>query len=411
VNRSERLKTRLFNSRYSNLYLINLLCVVLVLIYAALKYTDINADLVFYSTDAKGYKYVADWIFYGSDTNHTIIRPLFYPLILGILLKGGIWAVIICQILMWITAVNLVYLSAKRLFKRRWVPITLSLLVAVNFSLMALSFHALTEVISCLLIACLVYVSAKYDIKSKQFVFYICLILSLSTTVKPVFVPILLVFILLYVLFAFKSIIRGFTFVLLIVLAILPTLGQMCFMYNRHDVFKVSTIGERTIKHYYVARLYSKVHKVEREESLEAIRSTSKREDNALIRNNLTEALGVFFASMDESVRGKPQFTSVPSDKKTFFWKFMRVLNQVLGILFYCGPIVFVMVCFRKIKRRDSALAKLCLLYGVSVAVALSCGFSFYQGDRLFVPFIVIWPISILYGVAQITQNRAFELK
>lgn len=411
MNSIGRLKTEVFYSQRTELYLINVLCLLLVTVFALVSYDAINSDLVFYSTDAKGYKYVADWIFYGSETNHTIIRPLFYPFILGILLKGGIWAVIFCQILMWITAVNLVYISAKRLFVKRWIPITLALLVALNFSLMALSFHALTEVISCLLMACLVNVVTKFELGSKKFICYSSLILSLATTVKPVFVPILFAFIFVYIVFRYRAILKEYVYILIILLSITPTISQMAFMYQRHDVFKVSTIGERTIKHYFVARLYSKIHKLEREESLRVINETSKNQDNDLIKNHPAEAMGVFFASMDESVRGKPQFTIMPSDEKNIFWHFMRVLNQVLGMLFYTGPIVFAIVLYKKFKNLDGGFAKYCLLYGVSVAVALSCGFSFYQGDRLFVPFLVIWPISIVYGLAQIKFSRTFQLR
>jgi hypothetical protein len=114
----------------------------------------LSEEVMFFSADSKGYLEVSNWIFSGEETNYLIKRPLLYPLVVGLphQLFGiyGIWGI---QALCWLSTVNFLFFGVKKWTGKSSISWLVAVLFLLNFSLMALTFHAITEIVTTTLLA------------------------------------------------------------------------------------------------------------------------------------------------------------------------------------------------------------------------------------------------------------------
>lgn len=365
-----------------------------------------------YATDAKGYYSVGSWIYSGTETNHTITRPLLYPAIIGLLFKINYGWVIVFQFLCWLLSVNLLYAGAKKVFNSLWPPIFFAAFVGLNFTLIALTFHALTELITVFFLSVLVYlVCARWKgFDQQKFWIFSSLLLALLSVVRPVFYPILLLWLLFIGIFHFKQLFGRPKILVYMALVLSPVLFQMGFMYQKHGIFKISDIGTRTINNYYVTRVYSSVNGTDKAESFKQIEHNSTSENMSYLMQHKKNALKVFIGNVNESVNGAPIFTMIPNKEKNFFWFWMNKINGLFAYVFFMGIPFVIAYLWKLYRRKETYFMAFFLLISIVYLVTLSCGLSYYQGDRLFVPLVAVWPfvywVSVKNTLVVYMQNR-----
>ena len=115
-------------------------------------------------------------------------RPFFYPVLLGLNLVLGEFAVLVSQVLLWFLSGNLIFLGLQRLTgKTSWAIAGLAV-YSVNLTLLILTFHALTETVVVFLTSLFVFLTYRgYLVGSSRKQFTLLFVLSLLTVTKPVF--------------------------------------------------------------------------------------------------------------------------------------------------------------------------------------------------------------------------------
>ncbi|VAV83898.1 hypothetical protein MNBD_BACTEROID02-523, partial [hydrothermal vent metagenome] len=174
------------------------------LIFFSLK-IGINHDVMFHTLDSQTYLEVANWLGKGVETQSTSIRPIFYPLLL--LLLSNIYIIWFFQFIVWVLTSNLTFWSVYKLTKRNDLAYLSTLIIISNLTLIALTLHALTEVLVTFLLSLLIYFIVKNIERAKDLSFiHICiLILIILTITKPVFlIPLLITLFLILPVFYLK---------------------------------------------------------------------------------------------------------------------------------------------------------------------------------------------------------------
>lgn len=392
----------------NQLLVLNLLAVIVYIVFAFVANANISEELAFYSHDSRCYRSVSNWIFESAESSHIEVRPYLYPLFLGITLKIGVWFLILSQALMWLVTVNLTFLSANIILNKKklsWLP---TLIVLLNFSLIGMSFHALTEVITTFLLSILIYITVKKKDKllGFNFLYKLLFLLALLTIIRPVFYPILILATLAIIVLKFKPLIRRGLNILFLFLVISPVLLQLAIMYKNYNVFTVSNVGSNTFKYYFVAQIHQNVSHLTRKESIDLVSGTSPIEDKMFVFNHLKLSAHEFLFNVKNNINAVSYYSKdLLNNRNTFFSGLMKKINNLyLKIHVFFFPVVLVVFLVSLFYSRID-LPILIILSLISYGVILSSGLSFHQGDRLVLPVIAVWPILYL-----ISAKKMFEI-
>ena len=195
---------------------------------------QVNADIMYSTTDSKSYLAVSEWLKSGVTTSYTEIRPILYPLIIWFSsIFSEIWGLWALQVLFWIGAVYLTFRSIFELTKNLTYAYVGTSVIASNFSLIALTFHGLTEVCTTFFLSLLVYFMAK-NIKRYREPYFLnntLAILGLLTIVKPVFLfPLMIGLFIILPVFYLRSYLSAPVRILYLALLLIPFFGQLSLM-------------------------------------------------------------------------------------------------------------------------------------------------------------------------------------
>lgn len=386
--------------KYLNL-LINILSLGFYLFYLFI--LDINiGETLFVSTDSKEYLLVSDEIFHFDERGYSITRPFFYPFIIYICNTiGGFKILWLLQFLFWIGSINLIYFALNKKTKKGVLSCIAAFLMAINFSFIALTFHALTEVITIFLLSALVYFIANNinNYKSTYFIRGLLLFFALLTVVKPLFtIPLYaLIFIaVIQLLFISK---RKFIDLSLMVLVISPLIIQLCIMKIKYDKLTVSEISTLTLKRYLIAQgLEAKYYnndapKMDWEYFVLKSEGFTNKEIYTELKTNSELYYNLFVNNIRDNLNGYPTFLLFPENNKNEkLASFMQNFNKVIFNIHFIFilPILFLIALFLKKKLYSSLIiivGFLLLLY----YIILTSGISFWAGDRLLIITIPIW--------------------
>ena len=358
---------------------------------------ELSEEAMFSSNDSGSYLDVAKWILQGEETLATSIRPIFYPILIGIpyLIFGatGIW---VLQFACWLITVNLTFLSAKKWSNNPRVGWLATIGIILNLSFIALTFHALTEVVTTALLAVLFYHVVSYSKKYDEVKFGVKLLLIFValTLVKPAFFyPTIFCFIL--VLFGYRKSYRVTPKKLIFpLLIIIPILLQMTIVQVRHGSFTVSKIAGVTFEHYYYAQCVRNIEGIEdNQESIAFVDEMSSGER----KDYILEHKGVFVAQFAENVilnlKSDPVFLDGEYvDKSDLAFNYMRYYNVFALLVNVLGIALLSILFLRAFFKRDKEVwIPLLCIGGLSSYFLFTTGLSFWQGDRLVLPAIALW--------------------
>lgn len=358
---------------------------------------ELNADVMFESSDSKSYLELANWLFHGGETDSTAIRPVLYPVLLGIFYSVfGSFGVWLMQFACWLLTLNLTFVGVTKWSQNAKVGWIASMVMMVNLSLLAHTFQGLTEVVTTALLSVLFFHVVNYwkRYNQPQFGVKLLLIFVALTLVKPVFYyPTLLCLIAVFVAYrkVYFSAPKRLIFPLLV---IVPLFFQMTLVQWRHGSFQVSQIAGITFENYYFAQCVRSIEGVEDEqESKEFVAglSSNERKDYMLLHK------GTFVKQFAENVvlniKGAPDLLTDRYIKRfNGAYTFMEFYNLGALIVNVLGTFVLIFVFLKAFfKRNKDRWVPLFIIGGLLSYFLFTTGLSFWQGDRLTLPAVALW--------------------
>jgi len=397
--------------------LLNAIALLVYTFFCLLHNFPLSENLMFSSTDSKGYFEVSQWILWGEETNYLSKRPLLYPFLIGVpqLLFGaaGVW---LFQVGCWFLLINSVFFGV-----RKWTQNTIAAWISagillLNFTLVAMTLHALTEVVTATLLGCLFYFVARHrqERKSLYFIQGVVLYLMALTLVKPLFYYPLLIILLLAPICYFRLYKRNVFAILKLGLIIVPLILQMSLVWSTSGKFKVSTIGEETFISYYFAQTVRQIEGLDEAESIAFSKKLSNVERKRYMKNHDSDFTHRFFENIDLNIKAEPVFLE-PKKKSdsNLLYDFMTHYNRGTFLIHLIGLLLMIVCLFVFWRQKDfENLVVLILVGGLSTNFICTSGISFWQGDRLVVPAIALWAAlypGLFFSLVKHFKNRKVQ--
>jgi hypothetical protein len=368
-----------------------------------------RGELIFSTPDARTYFDVAQWISSGADTESLSVRPLLYPFLLLMMHKiGGTIGVFVIQSLMWLAAINMSFLSIKRISGNIIIAFSGVVILMSNLSLLALTAHAITEVTTVFILSLTTFLLLKHRASYQKPSFLLMLLACLIalTLVKPVFfLPSILVLVCFFI-FHLKSIFTQKKNVVLLGFIILPLFGQMTLMHYKFDRFTVSLVGSQTFSRYFVTQGIEQIEGLEHQAAVTKADGFSGTEKLKYLYDHKSNYLNALSKNVKGNIQGDPIFLNYPAEfQNKSASRFMDHYNELtcyLHILMLIFGLLLIFVLWRK--KAQENLVLLIILLGLNSYFLLVSGVSFWQGDRLTLPAIAIWtvlyPLMIFWGIS-----------
>lgn len=364
---------------------------------------EINFNTVFATNDAKTYREVAQWITERTATESTSIRPILYPLYLAISSKiGGVFGIWFFQFIMWLLSINLTFSTLQKLTKSFvWASFG-ALILIFNLSLIALTFHALTEVMSVFVLSLSIYFSVKNHEHFRTFFFFrnLLLFFVLLALIKPVFyIPFLGLIFIILPLFYFKLLIKNRRNLVIFILILTPIIFQLALVKSRHDKLTVSTISGKTVDEYILAQSIADKFKVERDASLIVVSSMTSNEKSTFIKQNFSLVAHRFKSNLEGNIRSAPvylmSYVKTPNQKLIDFMIDVNENYYKWHRYFILLFIPFLILLYRK---KEHYILYISLFFGLlNIYYLLATGISFWQGDRLTLAAMGIFSFLYVY--------------
>jgi hypothetical protein len=358
-----------------------------------LAHPDVN---VFQSYDSQTYRAVADWIFQvGANPEASSWRPFLYPLLLGLADRaGGAGAVWLLNVAFWFATLNIAAAAAYRLVKSYWAAIVVFLALATNVSLILLTFQGVTEITVGALLAIWIYgLSHLTRRPTPSQALWAFLPLTLVVVVKPEFELLLaLVAVVLLVLS-----VRGPTPALsgvALAACLIPVAIQVWAMARFNHYLGLSSIGDSTLRGFYVARLYVTIgYATDLQAARLQVQSFSNPEVARLVFAHGWDAIRVFFTTLKDNLLAGSNFilpSANPILNRVVVWTNRAYVLVLVAMIPLVGAALW--------RARDGRLALLCLAI---LNILLAGGLSFDQGDRLTVIALPLCATALVLAIAR----------
>lgn len=354
-----------------------------------------------YASDAREYQEFGQWL-YGDGGYCSPVRPYLFPLLLQGLLKAG------GPILFWLyhyvlyLATGLLLLSIVRrttgIGRASWFVLPV---YALNFSVAALSLHALTEITSLFLLTLLARFltlsNEKHPLR-RQLAFFTSVLLAL---VKPLFLYPALLLLAWLIWHERKRLLRELRRLLLPAVSLLLLLTQPLLMQQQSGDFFFSKIGGITLHDYYYQKLYADVNGIRldlvtggSEADLARLREATAGAttgDIALYSlRHFPQALGSFGAILNNNLNAGSELAGL-AGRDDFFARWVHHANKVF---FWTHLAALLAVIVLAVRRQLGRLREIPGIAGVLLLVLyvfLASGISFWQSDRLTVIAFGCW--------------------
>lgn len=398
---------------------------ILVLIFSLLSYFILSSQLdVYISTDlmfdgfkpgadSHSYLLTGEWIFESKPTEYIAYRPFLFPVIIYCLNSlGGIWLIWIFHVTLYLFSGLLIYLAVVRATQRKWFGVIALTLFLLNFSLVGLTYHALTETSVIFGMAVFVYIVSGFCTKTmalSPFLMKTLIILGILSLVKPVFtIPFYVLLVLIVILLIAKKIKFPSWLKIPFILVLSGFVIQFSIVSFNCNKVSFSLIGEKTYREYFMVQVLMETDGLKRDEALVAIRQMEKDEIKSLAVNNFKIAVNIFFDNVIENIQSRsyienfinPQINKSPA-------KFMKWYNW-LNLYFYLFIFVigfFFVLNYLRSKDSDRFVSLSALLF-LALYMLLVTGIAFDQRDRLIITTLPLWIFLILFLVNLLTLKK-----
>jgi hypothetical protein len=350
---------------------------------------------VFSSPDSREYRQVADWIFGARGlADASAWRPFLYPLLLGLADRiGGAAGVWLLNAALWFAALNIAAAAAYRLVKAEWAAILAFLALATNVSLILLTYQALTEITTVTLIAIWIYGLSHLTTRpGATQVLSALLPLTLLVVVKPEFELLLALMLVVLVVLVWRTPARGAAGIAFAA-CLMPVAIQLAVMVTFNHYFGISTIGDSTIRGYFLARLYMTVNHTDFNAARQQVIGLGNLEAARLVLGHAGYAIAVFITTLKDNLLAGSNFILPKANRhlnSVIVWTNRAYALMLVALVPLAAAALW--------RARDGRLALLCL---ATLNVFASGGLSFYQGDRLTVIALPLWTIAGLVALRE----------
>jgi hypothetical protein len=360
-------------------------------------------ELIFSTSDAQTYFDVSKWISDGTETDSTAIRPVLYPIFLLIIFKfSGEFGIFITQAILWLFTINLIFLSIKNLTSSILYAYVGSGIVLFNFSLMALTAHALTEIPSIFVLSLLTYliILNRRTYREAKFALTVVVVLVALTLIKPIFyLPTMFTVFILIPIFYFKKVVLQPRYLLKLLVFLIPLFCQMSLTLVKHGEFKVSKIGSYTLSRYFIAQGLVQVEEIDFENARIKAEKLSTKERLTFLKTHLRTNYRNFTDNVKDNIKGAPTYLNFPIPGKNpnstiFMLNYNKIMLPLHRFFFVLG-ILLVIQLWRQ--SNFELVIPIMILFVLNIYLIVMTGISFWQGDRLTLPAIALW--AVLYPV------------
>lgn len=384
-------------SKYIHLTFLNLSAIIFYFIIFSNLKSGIEKDIMFASPDSRSYLDVANWMENGTDSEHVGVRPFLFPLFILFSSKiGGIFGIWMMHFIFWLTAVNFIFLTIKKLTEKYVFAYLGSVIFIINLSVISLTLHALTEISTIFLLSLLAYFITTYknDFRNLRFIHGIILFLTILTVIKPVFyLPLLFTLFLVLPVIYFKKYTENPKKTTYILLILIPLFIQLGIMKSKYDEFTVSKISSQTFAYYLLAQGIEKIEGLEPAVAMEKSKNMSSAERKEYLMDHFSVYSNLFVKNIEGNISTISTFLLYPEGYENIpMAKFMEKTNKIYLKIHYLFVLLMTILFILFLRSKDYANLILLLIFAALASYYIvSTGISFYQGDRLVLSSIAIW--------------------
>jgi len=339
---------------------------------------------VFSSQDSREYREVADWIFGARPSSvASNWRPFLYPLLLGLAERlGGIRGVWLLNVAVWFTALNFCAAATYRFVKSTWAAAVVFLVLALNLSLIMLTFQGLTEPTAIALLAIWVYGLSRLTSRpTAGQVAWALLPVTLLAVVKPEFEFLLAVVAVVLIVGIVRSDARTVSSAVFAA-CMVPVAIQLWVMVHFNGYFGFSNVGGRALREYFLPRLDVAIGQSSDLQTARLRMADISYSDAArYVLSHFGDAVLVFASTVQENLLAGSNFL--------FGHPHLEFAILATQLIFFVLLLVLIpIVCLALWRGRDGRLALMCF---AALLVFFASGLDFYQGDRYAVVALPLW--------------------
>jgi hypothetical protein len=369
-----------------------------------------NLKFSLYATgDSREYGEYADWL-RGRTTYFNAYRTYFFPLI--ILISRAIWGyygIWIIQFIFWISACILIYRTVMRFSGNQLLACISFLVATTNVSLIVYTTHALTEISTFFFLSLFAFSLSYIRIEEKNIknIIPAIFIISVLTTLRPVFQIYWYLMILIALICNLKSYTRKPILFLALVAALIPTLVQLSINKINDGTFSNTKIAEHNLRYYmykevrYNEEMTGKIpyndlpDSIHRQLKIQASKIEKQEIVNYLLHHP-KKTISVFLSHIRENLtRGNPY---IDRNKNYELSKWVENTNN--NFIFYLHIIFLIIWIYYIIKHFKSFPKNYLGIFSGGILlfyILISSGIANWSGDRLVVYTVAIW--AVLYPV------------
>jgi hypothetical protein len=344
-----------------------------------------------WANDSRSYREAGEWLFGRVDSDTIADRPWLYPFLLGLArtlfpgsAEGVLW---VGQFLMWLVSGIFIYCALQNGAQSTIISILGAGIFFSHPSPLILTFHGMTESLNILIIAIFCWVLTR---SAEQRSYQALLLLSLATVVKPIYLVLLIPFII-YLLITDRRT-QPLRRVGLVLLLLIPICIQLLLSSIAIGKPTISKTGAYNFKNYFVADVYLRVEKLEWRESVQEIKDWDLRHQIDYLQQHRREtALAFRRHIIDSNLWTGSFFTLGEGNRMTGFARTANAISAYLHLLMV--PLMtYYLISAKYLKNKET----IALLYFSFVIQLLTTGISTGQEDRLIVTALPLWIVAYL---------------
>ena len=353
----------------------------------------------------------------GTPSTYKTERPFLFPLIVAVLNKiGGPHFIWLFQMSALVIGNLFLYKASHLMFRNVLISVLASLIYFSNFSLNAISFHALTEPITVCGVAVLVYIGTKRYlglIDKHSFWSWTLLVLGLLVVIKPVFtIPFFLSLLLLVIHILRKKVFVKDLRRIALSVGIGVVLFQMILMRIHSGEFGISQIGEKTLKNYLIAQTIAETENITRQDALDYVADMEVSDVRETISQHPGTVFQLFTQNLLDNVQADSYLENYRIEENDKIQAdFMRTYNSnILFLLCFIvvAGLVQLLMKFKTLGHEQFAVYFLLILL---LYLTLVTGVAFDQRDRLMLPALPLWIFLWFFYLKEFRNLVMWSLK
>lgn len=369
---------------------------------------------MWWASDARDYRDTGDY-FFGNTEEESVLyrRPWFYPFIVGALRQFtpfdpdySLWGL---QLLFWFATIAFTFGAVLRATKRISLSIFASGIFWTHPSIIALTFHGMTEALNTLLLAIFAYLALRPRDANERWRenkdIWLIFLMSILLVTKPTY-QLQLAILLLYVLVRSFKKWRLWQFWGKIALALIPVWMQLFLSWQILGYPIISDVADPTLKYWTVTRVYAKAEAPDTPlpEIATVVEGWTREEQLAYLLNNKKATFSVYFNNLVEEGLLADSYFIVNDDNS------MNIAILTLNKWhFYLHLLMLPLMGYLLLFNHKGKWEAIWMIYLTFLIQILASGVSSDQGDRLIITALPLWIVA--YATVISSQLSAFSSK